>query len=379
MKRRDYPGIGRAHLVLLLGINLGCNALTGVNDLQVVENEQVSDEASSDGSDSLSDATDGGTETAGSDATESTDALATDDVEPTEEVGPGEPTDGADPDVSNTDVDASVPAPPDSSTGTDVETTDPPPDVTDVQSTDPPPDVSDAQVTDPPPDVTDVTATDPPPDVSDAQVTDPPPDPCPSGEELCGASCVNTNDDPEHCGGCTTPCPAVTNATPTCSSASCSFSCEAGFDDCDTIASTGCEAELAVDPDNCGACDVACGSGEVCVDGSCGIGVRCGNAVCNVSSDRCCLGTGDGTCGSGACGTNETPVTCDGPEDCPGLLCCGNYDVVKSRFTDLACTDLPCIGGNVFIICDPDGPDQCATTDVCAPHPDLPSGYWACQ
>jgi hypothetical protein len=42
----------------------------------------------------------------------------------------------------------------------------------------------------------------------------------------------------------------------------------AGFADCDSIAANGCEAVLATDPHNCGACGISCASAP-CVDGVC--------------------------------------------------------------------------------------------------------------
>jgi len=76
------------------------------------------------------------------------------------------------------------------------------------------------------------------------------------------------------CGRCPTrpcdvdaDCAAVPGAVPRCRERVCVLECRAGFDDCDGDITTGCEAALAVDPDNCGVCRNACG--VACVDRSC--------------------------------------------------------------------------------------------------------------
>ena len=60
------------------------------------------------------------------------------------------------------------------------------------------------------------------------------------------------------CGACNTPC-VIPNGTPACPGAVCAVaSCNPGYGDCDGLASDGCEALLAADTANCGACGHAC-------------------------------------------------------------------------------------------------------------------------
>lgn len=148
---------------------------------------------------------------------------------------------------------------------------------------------------------------------------------CAPGVMQCGADCVDAAHDPDHCGDCDTSCPTDTGAAPLCMSGTCrlacdalwgdcngdlgrsggdgcestlatdaancgacgrtcSFpaavtgcaagactiaSCDAGFDDCDGARDNGCEAELADDPMNCGACGTVCGTNEGCFAGVC--------------------------------------------------------------------------------------------------------------
>ncbi|MEM1414756.1 MAG: MXAN_6577-like cysteine-rich protein [Myxococcota bacterium] len=75
--------------------------------------------------------------------------------------------------------------------------------------------------------------------------------------------------DIDNCGACGVSCD-VDNAAGTCSEGACEIvACDAGFADCDTMVSTGCEAETDTDPMNCGACGTVCGMGEICAAGDC--------------------------------------------------------------------------------------------------------------
>lgn len=65
------------------------------------------------------------------------------------------------------------------------------------------------------------------------------------------------------------PCAANQACTPT-GDGTKSCNCEDGFDDCDDSPSNGCEAELAVNEDHCGACGLECAAGLACDAGVCG-------------------------------------------------------------------------------------------------------------
>ncbi|HEY4013476.1 MAG TPA: hypothetical protein VGM06_09065 [Polyangiaceae bacterium] len=80
---------------------------------------------------------------------------------------------------------------------------------------------------------------------------------------------VDTDHDPNHCGGCTAaPC-VVPNATPDCAAGHCAIrSCNSGFDDCNGDALDGCETDLATDA-NCGQCKNVCAEGTTCQNGAC--------------------------------------------------------------------------------------------------------------
>lgn len=91
---------------------------------------------------------------------------------------------------------------------------------------------------------------------------------CPNGTHVCGGACAN-NASIASCGTSCTTCPSGPNATPTCNGVACGLSCAPGWSDCDAIATNGCEAQLASDNRNCGACNHACAAGQSCVGGSC--------------------------------------------------------------------------------------------------------------
>jgi tRNA A-37 threonylcarbamoyl transferase component Bud32 len=97
--------------------------------------------------------------------------------------------------------------------------------------------------------------------------------------------------------------------------------CDAGFSDCNGDRSDGCEADLAKDPANCGACGATCNAGDgtlVCVKGHCEV------ARCQAASLRDCNGDpGDGCeadlrtdekncgdCGSVCSGQGAKQATC---------------------------------------------------------------------
>jgi hypothetical protein len=83
---------------------------------------------------------------------------------------------------------------------------------------------------------------------------------------------------PDTCGGCTTVCPARTNATRTCAASACGYSCVGAYRDCNGSASDGCEVDGATDAAHCGAC------GNACPSVANGVGV-CAASACGVACD----------------------------------------------------------------------------------------------
>lgn len=127
---------------------------------------------------------------------------------------------------------------------------------------------------------------------------------CDSSYTSCAGGCWDTLNDANHCGaGCSACTTSVLNAMPTCSSGSCSYACDSGF----TACASGCW-NTSTDALHCGSSCSACPTGGACTSGNC----TCpnGTSVCNgacVSLDTaancgsCGHSCGSGTCSSGLC------------------------------------------------------------------------------
>jgi len=109
--------------------------------------------------------------------------------------------------------------------------------------------------------------------------------PCPTGKDCCSGSCFDTQKDVKNCGSCGNACATPPNATAGCSAGVCGVgTCNTGYGDCNTIASDGCETNLLSNKDNCGACGTVCALSNAtaaCTAGSCTI------ATCNGGFDDC--------------------------------------------------------------------------------------------
>jgi hypothetical protein len=116
-----------------------------------------------------------------------------------------------------------------------------------------------------------------------------------STPDLCGATCTNTQTDPQNCNMCGSACPVVTGGgNATCNAGVCGVSCQSGEHQCGTT--TMCA--LDTDTSHCGASCVACSAPT-------GGSVSCTGGACQQS----CPGS-DSIC-SGACvDTTSNPAFC---------------------------------------------------------------------
>ena len=134
-----------------------------------------------------------------------------------------------------------------------------------------------------------------------------------------------------NCGSCGAVCDPENTDEAACLEGVCSIvTCAEGFADCDGDVSNGCEAELANSMDHCGACDSACALDNAiseCVEGACTLSActeQWGNCdadgetgcetdllvsldACGACGAECSFRHGTGTCDAGAC----TFVGCD--------------------------------------------------------------------
>lgn len=89
---------------------------------------------------------------------------------------------------------------------------------------------------------------------------------CPVGK------CFDLSSDVLACGHCSNECPAGgPNQVRACHKGVCALECAPGFADCNQDPSDGCETDLSVNPNHCGACGNECelALGQPCVEGKC--------------------------------------------------------------------------------------------------------------
>jgi hypothetical protein len=147
---------------------------------------------------------------------------------------------------------------------------------------------------------------------------------CPQGETNCSGACADLQRNVSHCGGCGRVCQTPANARALCTSGQCSFTCNAGFGDCDGNPSNGCETSLQNSVASCGACGQACNlpnATPVCTSGRCAVATcaagfgNCDNdpangceanlnstvSACGACGRACNLPNATAACASGAC------------------------------------------------------------------------------
>ena len=81
---------------------------------------------------------------------------------------------------------------------------------------------------------------------------------------------ANVRIDPDNCGGCGKKCAALPNAERGCGDVCTIWRCKSGYRDCNGLTGDGCELDVSQDAKNCGHCGASCRAGERCREGRCG-------------------------------------------------------------------------------------------------------------
>jgi len=171
--------------------------------------------------------------------------------------------------------------------------------------------------------------------------------------------------------------------------------CPAGWADCNGVEGDGCEAYLADDPANCGACGEACDDGNPCTDGDECKGGSCAPGIpiaCDSPPDLGCYEV-PGTCepATGVCAYSpaEEGTPCGDPcHVCKSGQCKArpqgeSFDGVAShrccadKPTDISVNEAHCGGCNLSCatgeVC-----ESVAKTTGCSSHPSSTSGRCTC-
>jgi hypothetical protein len=129
---------------------------------------------------------------------------------------------------------------------------------------------------------------------------------CPFPQSDCGgATCLDLTTDVNNCGACGMVCTPPANTVPACNGG-CTFTCRAGFGDCDGNMANGCEVDLSSARNNCGACGTFCDG--TCTGGSCGEWARAMDESNGGLWPRAMASDGDGNVYIAATFTNRLTI-----------------------------------------------------------------------
>lgn len=97
---------------------------------------------------------------------------------------------------------------------------------------------------------------------------------CAKGRTCCDGTCLDTENDRNNCGACGAVCD-LPNVVKSCKVGVCQIQCQAGFGNCNSDRSDGCELRTSDSATNCGVCGRVCASvnaSSVCSVSLCGLG-----------------------------------------------------------------------------------------------------------
>lgn len=185
---------------------------------------------------------------------------------------------------------------------------------------------------------------------------------CPEGQVECEGGCYDLGTSREHCGACDTAC----GTGEVCSEGTCAVSCPTGQMEC----GGGC-FDTQTSSQHCGACGTECAAGEVCnagrCDVACGAGLNeCSGGCFDFQTDRAHCGSCTKVCGAGqVCSSGRCEASCGG--DTPTLCgdACVNTDNNRAHCGDCVTS---CEAGEVCVegSCETSCPDtQIECDGVC--------------
>jgi hypothetical protein len=193
---------------------------------------------------------------------------------------------------------------------------------------------------------------------------------------------LNTN---ANCGGCGTVCD-LPNGSGSCASGTCVLAgCNAGFADCDSAASNGCEVNLQTSASNCGGCGQACSTNHAtpgCSLGVCTVSCFAGWGNCDLDAKtNGCETSVYTTTNCGTCGTACTNA--HGTTACPAGVCVpsctagyGNCDGNPSNGCEASLNSVANCGTCGTTCTNPNGTTTCPA-GVCLPL--CSTGYGNCD
>lgn len=133
------------------------------------------------------------------------------------------------------------------------------------------------------------------------------------------------------------------------------------------------------------ACAVSCGQTTSDQAESDPPSVSCGEDRCSPPTEYCCALYG--TTEAGGCrpafeadnctGSSSVAMLCDGPEDCPGTLCCGLNGAGLPILGAIQCATVCPMDGGHTLLCQPHGAEVCPKGYACEVSPLLPA-YHVC-
>jgi hypothetical protein len=103
------------------------------------------------------------------------------------------------------------------------------------------------------------------------------------------------------------------------------------------------------------------------------------NNLCDVQSGAACCWNNDNqtaTCeANGSCNDSSSVLGCMLPSDCPGQVCCGDFDFSEFKYLGASCEN-SCNAPGAVVLCN--DTNDCGMFESCMQSQALPMGYKVC-